>query len=188
MKDLETKSLWSHLLGKSMRGDLKDAQLKSIPSLLTDFETWARLHEDTTIMTMPPTDSRFTRGYYNNLEKYVVGMSNDAMAKAWAYPDLKSNPLLNDKFGEEPVVILFDAVSATPVIFDRTVEEQVLTFVRDGETYTDKESQSTWDLERGIATDGELKGKELVRRAAVPSFKVAWETFYPKSEYWSATE
>ena len=72
MKDLETKSLWSHLLGKCMEGELKGTQLMTLPALLTDWETWNRIHPETTVLLMRRTDNQFTRGMYRQLQNFVA--------------------------------------------------------------------------------------------------------------------
>lgn len=184
MMDLETKSLWSHLLGRSMRGTLQDTELEPVTSLLTDWETWQRTHAKTTVMTLPRATDKFTRGYYRDLNKFVVGMADANQAKAWGFHDLSNHPLINDNFAGQPIVIHFDEKSATPFVYERKVGDQHLTFVRKDKRNIDEQTKSTWDLESGVATDGKLKDKKLKPVVATSSFRKAWQNFHPQSEYW----
>ena len=47
MQDKETGSLWSHLLGRAMRGDLQGQRLDRLPGLMTDWKTWRELYPQT---------------------------------------------------------------------------------------------------------------------------------------------
>ena len=184
MRDLETKSLWSHLLGKCMDGDLQGARLETLPALLTDWQTWNRTHPETTVMLMRRSAHNFTRDMYRQLGDFVVGMSDGKNSKSWSFRDLNSHPLINDTFAEQPIVIAYQIQSATPFVFDRRVDQKTFTFiVKDGKIF-DQETGSSWDLEFGVATDGEMKGKKLKALVAISSFRRAWSDFHPGSERW----
>jgi hypothetical protein len=44
MLDIETRSLWSHILGEAMAGELKGQLLKPIPSDMVTWAAWKRDH------------------------------------------------------------------------------------------------------------------------------------------------
>jgi hypothetical protein len=184
MLDVETKSLWSHLLGKCMRGELLGTQLESLPALLTDWQTWKKTHPETTVMLMRRTADRFTRDMYQDLQKFVAGMSSGKASKAWSFKLLQANPLINDTFADQPIVLAFDRESATPFVFDRRVDDAALTFFQKDGKILDQETGSTWDLEFGVCTAGKLQGKKLMPQVAISSFGEAWGKFHPDSEYW----
>jgi hypothetical protein len=184
MMDSETESLWSHLLGRSMRGELVDTQLETLPALLTDWETWKRTHPETTVMLMRRTADGFTRDMYRDLRGFVAGMSDGENCKAWSFKDLESNPLINDTFGEQPIVVAFQKESATPFVFIRKLDGRSLSFAVKDAMIVDQQTESTWDMEFGVATGGELKGKKLQPVVAISSFSEAWKKFHPESEYW----
>lgn len=184
MKDLETESLWSHLLGKCMQGELSDRQLRSLPSLLTDWATWRELHPETTVLILDRTRRDFTRSLYRAVNDFVVGVSCDGISRAWKFADLEQHLLVNDAYRDTPVVVAFHRPSATPFLYERQTESMVLTFVRKGETVVDEQTQSTWNLQTGMATDGELKGTKLNPLIGITSFSSAWEAFHPNCEYW----
>ena len=185
MMDRETESLWSHLLGKSMRGKLKDTQLESLPALLTDWETWKRTRPETTVMLMRRTSKGFTREMYRELRGFVVGMSDGTHSKAWSFKDLEAHPIVNDTFGEQSIVVVFDRRSATPFVFDSHVDDRTLTFSQNEQgNIIDQQTGSAWDMEFGVAIAGKLKDKKLKPLVAISSFSKAWKDFHPESEYW----
>ena len=188
MMDQETKSLWSHLLGKSMKGELIDTQLEAVPSLLTDWETWKRTNPKTSVMLLSRTANQFNRKLYGELRYFVVGMKSGSRAKAWSINDLNRQPIVNDQFDGAPLVIWFNKKSVTPFFFSRQLDKQQLTFVRTDGVTKDEQTGSTWDLENGVATDGELKGESLQPLAGIMSFKKSWYAFFPNSETWKRTE
>ena len=184
MKDEQTESLWSHLLGKCMRGEMEGQQLTSIPSLLTDWETWSRLHPDSTVMMMRRTAEGFTRDMYSGLQRFVAGMATEDKSKAWSFEHLAEHPLINDEFDQRAIVVAFQRRSATPFVYERVVNDQQLTFVElEGKTI-DVETRSSWDMEFGLATEGKLKGTKLKPRVVISSFANAWKKFHPECEYW----
>jgi hypothetical protein len=117
-----------------------------------------------------------------------AGMSDGKNAKSWSFRDLEAHPLINDTFSAEPIVVAYQARSATPFVFDRRVNEKTLTFVAEGEKIVDQETGSTWDLEFGVATGGELTGQKLKALVAISSFKQAWANVHPNSERWKPEE
>ena len=185
MQDLETKSLWSHLLGKSMEGPLEGTQLQSIPASLTDWETWRHKHPETSVVLMSRTPVRFNRAMYKDLEDFVLGMSAATESKAWNYEDLNTYPVVNDVFADQPVLVFFDQPSSTPFVYSRWLSDKELTFVQTEGDVFDEGTRSKWDLERGISTEGPLKDNQLKPLVGIPSFKRAWEIFYPDSVYWN---
>ena len=184
MMDRETKSLWSHLLGKCMQGELKGAQLEMLPGSLTDWATWKSKHPESTVMILQRVTDQFTREMYRNLNQFVAGMAQGPASKAWSFHQLNQNRLLNDTFADKPIVILFEAKSATPFAYGRKVGELTLTFETKQGTTIDRETGSQWDLRSGVATAGKLKGEKLTPLVIISSFKKAWDSFHPKSDYW----
>ena len=194
MKDLETKSLWSHLWGKSMEGEMQDSQLKTIPSLLTTWDKWKALHPNSTSLILDRTSRKFTSHLYRDPADFLVGWTNMKQSRAWRFSDLAVQPLVNDAIADEKILVWYHKETGTPFLFDRQVDEQVLTFQpqepagsesnKQPHRATDVETGSTWDLQSGTALAGSLQGKRLKPLVGIPSFISAWEVFHPNSEYW----
>ena len=184
MQDEETKTLWSHILGRGMEGKHKGVRLEGIPSALTDWSSWKAEYPQTTVLAMSRTGREFVREFYKDPSRFVLGVSRAGQARAWPYTYLMKQPLVNDRFRDKPIIVYFDPKNGAGYIYDRVVDDKTLTFERRGDDVIDAETQSTWNLRRGEATDGELKGTKLKAHVAIPSFQKAWRAFYPKSEYW----
>lgn len=50
MQDLETNSLWSHVTGECMEGELAGTQLEMIPMVQTSWEKWSAEHPETRVL------------------------------------------------------------------------------------------------------------------------------------------
>lgn len=187
MIDSETDSLWSHLLGEAMRGELKGAQLELLPSLMTDWGTWRKLHPETTVVMLKPTADRFNRGFYkNSRHQFVLGYVEGEDAVAWSYEALKKQPTVNDKLGDVPLLVVFDSPSSTAFLFDRRLADRTLSFAMQDGRLLDNETKSSWNALTGQATAGPLEGQQLKPLAGVVSFRRAWKIFHPTTRLWEA--
>ncbi len=127
----------------------------------------------------------------------VVGVSLNESTKAYAFSELAKQEVVNDELATTPIVIFFKkGVSSaldtaiinqgrdvgSTVVFDRQVENQVLTFQATAEgTFNDTETGSTWNM-IGEAIAGPLVGKQLTQVVAFDHFWFAWQAFYPETE------
>ncbi len=184
MLDMETKSLWGQLLGRAMDGPLEGQSLESLPSLMTDWESWRRNHPKTTVLMMSRTHTQFTREVYRDLRKWVIGMVEEGQSRAWPLDGLRQQPLVNDRVGHQPIVLIFDPVNITSYAYSRELGGQTLDFQSDGDRVTDRQTGSTWDGPSGRAIDGRLKGKMLKPLVTILSFRRPWEGFHPDSTIW----
>lgn len=186
MIDLETRSLWSHLLGQAMRGPLKGKELEMLPSVMTDWATWHMQHPDTTVLNLRRTSNRYQRNFYRQPSQFVIGMAAGGSARAWPLDQLVNHPVVNDTFGVDPILIIFMRDSATALAFDRRVKGQTLTFRTAEGKLLDEQTGTQWDPASGQAVAGPLQGEYLARRIGVVSYRRAWRDFHPESSYWMA--
>jgi len=184
MRDLETGSLWSHILGRAMAGKLRGEELEAIPSTITDWSTWRQAHPETTVAMLSRTAREFSRQMYRRPARYVVGLSHGNTSRAWSYDQLILQPIVNDTFADKPVVVFFDDKSGAAMIFNRRVNGQTLSFALQGNKVVDEQTGSSWNWMRGEATGGEMKGEQLAPLPSVISFTKAWKVFHPGSSYW----
>ena len=183
MYDKETDTLWSHILGEAMSGELKGAQLKQIPSVMTTWGEWKTEHPDGSVAMLKPTSRRFDTKHFRSLDDFVLGIAEGGDAAAWSFDKLAKNPIRHDSWQKKPVVIFYDKQSYTPRMYQRTVDGKQLSFRIEGGRLQDVETRSTWSLMTGRATAGPLKGKHLVAMPAIVSFKRAWQAFHADSTY-----
>ena len=186
MLDAETKSLWSHILGEAMQGPLKGESLATIPSVMTDWKTWRTKHPNTTVVTLSRTSREYRREFYRNPSKFLIGIAEGGESRAWSFDQLQRQPVVNDRFRDQPLLIVFEKRSSTALLFDRRVDGQELRFTLRKNKLTDVETESYWDWATGRATKGPLQGKQLKPLPGTVSFRRVWTTFHPKTKLWKA--
>ncbi|MDX1413164.1 MAG: DUF3179 domain-containing (seleno)protein [Candidatus Promineifilaceae bacterium] len=127
----------------------------------------------------------------------VVAVSLDDQGIDIAYPlsVLSELGAINDRQGDQDIVVLFqsgtnsalgsqviifaDDVGATGV-FDPNFDGQKLTFTNDGETITDNETGSRWNI-LGQSVEGPLAGSSLRPLVHGDHFWFAWAAFKPET-------
>jgi hypothetical protein len=119
----------------------------------------------------------------------------DLNGEAVAYPNdtLKEAGVVNDTVGGTDVAVFWHSGLASALddsslaggqdvgasgVFERALNGQTLTFVTDGDTVTDEQTGSTWNI-LGQATEGELAGEELTPVVKVDHFWFSWAAFRP---------
>jgi hypothetical protein len=92
--------------------------------------------------------------------------------------------LINDWLGEFPILVWAEGDNFHAYL--RKAGDRVLTFrddVKDG--LIDEETGSSWDITRGMAIAGPLKGEVLQPVPGSSAFDWAWRDFYPESEFYT---
>ncbi len=185
MIDRETKSLWSHLLGKAMDGTLKGTTLETLPGVITTWKAWKEAQPKTSVLVMSRTAREFVKEFHEQPGRFVLGLRLLHRAKAYPFEALIAQPVINDTFGEDAVLLVYDPDGTGGRAFDRRVkvknEDRTLQFERGKGKLTDRETRSVWS-EEGRCVEGVLKGIELRELPAIPSFAKAWKQFYPETE------
>lgn len=178
MRDIQTGSLWSHILGECMGGPLKGTQLQSIPSVITTWGDWKKEHPATTILNLDLSANRFNVQSWKKSERFVLGIQIEEKTKAWPYRYLQDNPVVVEALGNKKLLIVLKTESATAFAFeagDAIKSGKIVDGILIGDDNT------KWDLWKAIAIDGPQKGKTLTRIYALPSFRNAWLKFHPNS-------
>ena len=204
MFDRQTDTLWSQFLSLGVDGPLAGTKLELLSALQTEWETWHELHPDTLVLDVgrPPGTDRY-ESYYRrgsagilgerhqdsrlDRKELVLALELDGRARAYPFSALRRERVVNDSFGDLPVLIFFDAASNTAVAFERRVEGRTLTFQLQGDgkgqpILTDVETGTRWQALTGRAIAGQLEGATLQRLPASYSFWFAWTDFHPDTE------
>jgi hypothetical protein len=126
----------------------------------------------------------------------IVAMENGTDAVAWSLDvisDDSGSSVTTGEFDGEPIVIFWKTGEASALdtsdisngkdvgtvgVFSPVVDAQELTFVADGDSYTDDQTSSTWNV-FGEATDGPLAGTTLEPVTFVRTFWFSWAAFRP---------
>ncbi len=209
MYDHQTDSLWSHLVGAAVAGPMKGAKLTPIQSMFTKWEVWRNFHPtskvlsigrsalfgslrdpyesyyrspDTGIIAIRVTDKRIYP------KEYVLGIVLNDRARAYPFSTLNRQPIVNDTFEGIPLLVVFEAETATGVIFERKIENKIASFKRTqladkkGPSLVDDITGSVWEGLTGRAIQGPSRGKKLKPLPTTPSFWFGWVDHYPKTE------
>ena len=185
MKDEETGSEWSHLLGASMAGPMKDQPLKIIPSVMTNWGAWLKRYPDTTATMIEPTATSFdTQMLKANPDWFGLGLVHSGQQRLWRYDGLAKQPLINEEFAELSLVVFFDVESQTPAAWNRKLNDDTLQFTKTAQGVQDTNTKSTWDLLTGEAIDGPLKGSQLDAVPAIVTFSRPWRRFHKNTTLW----
>jgi hypothetical protein len=194
MKDSETGTEWVQLTGEAIAGPLKGRSLQELPAVWTDWRTWRERHPNTTALKLPRVvenyqhHSRYSdfapeRAFFSTLQ---WGLAHGAKARSWPYAQLARQPVVNDAFLGQTILVLFDQKSSSPTAFERRLDDMELTFRSGADGLTDDKTFSVWDPITGRALRGPLQGRQLKPVAGTVSLGWAWRNFHPDSEIWIA--
>lgn len=202
MYDRQTGSFWSQLLGESVEGEMIGAKLEFLPSWMTTWEEWKEMHPETVALDKGRrVGKRDTYDSYyvspsagvigETLEddrlytkEFVIGLETAETTVAYPFSVLNEQTVVNDTAGSDDVLVVFNPESANGVVFNRQLDDQVLTFqaTSDPTRITDDETGSTWDAFSGEALDGPLAGQMLNRLKSTTVFWFGWKDFHPDTE------
>lgn len=199
MYDRLTGSYWSQALGLAIKGELTGKELDKIPFDVMLWNDWKSLYPETVVLT---TDTGHLRPYgsdpYSDYFKdprvlfpvdnkddrippkeVMLGFENEGIYKAYRLSDVESNKIVNDKIGDQNLVIV-STIPNMARIFDSNIDDKILEFtIKDGKII-DIQTESVWDME-GRSTSGELKDKQLKRLTYDPGFWFEWVAFHPET-------
>ena len=180
--DHETRSVWSQPWGLAIDGPRAGTRLDLIPANIVPWQVWQSEHPETVVLKLNdhgfgPLREAFRSGY-------VIGITLADEAKAYPFTNASAAGVINDRIGDFPVMVAVDGRSKAVHTYLRQVGDQVLEFRLEDGGLIDQQSDSTWDLARGIAVDGPLQGAVLQRVPYITAFDWAWEDFYPDTEFY----
>ncbi len=183
MSDVETKTEWSHLLGKGMAGKLKGRKLKPIITDMVTWSVWKKQHPDTTVLDMSRTSPEYTSLFYRDPDRFVFGFEANGQAYALPMANMMATPVHQFSIGKIPLLATFDEEGVVTHLFEPRADDRVLNFERvDDQIMTDRQTASRWQILNGNCIEGELQGKVLKQRVGIMSFRKAWQNFHPDSQ------
>lgn len=205
MYDHQTGTLWSQILGQSLRGAYRDQFLRHVPSRLVSWGDWKSLHPDTTVLSAQQLGQRAEdvvdpyTGYYTSgaaglaeretderlpAKQLVVGLSLGNEAVAYPLDQLRGAGPVHDVVDGEPILLAYLESLDSVSVFHRQLDDRTLSFHDHGLSLPfveDVQTQSQWDLISGEAVEGPLVGERLTRHPAQLVFWFAWSGFHPET-------
>jgi len=142
MFDRQTDSLWNQFTGAPVVGALVDSgiTLKTRPVVITNWQDWRTANPTTKVLSL---NTGYRRDYgsgvvYNSYfnsdnlmfpalvdqsrlaqKEYVFGIRQPLSAKAWPLKSFVDTPVINDRIGATPVVLVGQAGTRTVRAFAR---------------------------------------------------------------------
>ena len=159
--DHETESIWSQPWGMSIAGELEGTSLKLLPAAIVPWNVWLDEHPETSVLQSPgnryaPRQQKFT-------SDFVIGIALGEYAKAYSFNRTSGEGAVNDHIGPYLVVVVADAKTKNVHSFIRRAADQEMEFTLSDGTLVDVQTGSKWDLAKGIAIEGPLRGEVLQR-------------------------
>ena len=208
MYDHQTRTLWSQFLGEGVKGPLAGTKLEIKPVTQTTWSLWRGLHPDTLVLDKKGGYRRDSySGYYLagtagvlgeshadarlNRKELVVGVKVDGSTKAYPLRVLRDRPIVNDSLRRRGILVFFEEITETALIYGRMVDGTALTFGIEGDALgaqtvlVDRETGTRWNAFTGRAIEGSLKGNTLPRLPSHLSFWFAWKDWNPNTEVYS---
>lgn len=194
--DHKTKSIWSQPWGAAIEGEMLGTQLTLVPFDLVPWKTWSDRHPNTKVIV----DERANLTYAPQLahDTFVIGVSIGEAATAYYFRSVANKGVVNDSVGDVPVAVFADGEDrGIEVFIRRALGEKArkaeapdeLTFEITGDgAVIDIETGTEWDIERGVGTNGPLRGAILQRAPYISSLDWAWEDFFPNTDFWGSAE
>ena len=210
MYDHQTQTLWSHITGEAVQGELKGKRLTMLAGTpRITWKDWKRNHPLTEVLSVSNdfrrpekqiqdvrTDNyaryhassdagisgtQYTDGRLMNKE-LVVGVRINANYRAYPFNAFKKQSIINDEVGDVSVLAFHDLESNATAVFLRTVAGQTLRFKpAQGYSVKDTTTGTTWNLITGMGTAGKLKGRTLERLPAMNIYWFAWARYHPET-------
>jgi len=181
MQDIETETLWSHLLGRGMRGELEGAELEPIPSVMMTWGKWRERHPRSTVLAMSRTVKHYRERAWKRPDAYVYGIPLGASrpAPAVTLARLRRDRVVTVEVAGPDLVVTHVEGGAVRA-FRASVNGRELGFVaRPADQMTDLETGTQWDPATGEALEGPLQGEQLERVSGTMSYLKAWKMFHP---------
>ena len=184
--DHATGSIWTQPWGRALTGDFKGTQLKLLPFSLVPWATWQAEHPET-LALIANGGVGFTPGQSPE-NNFVAGVALGEVARAYYFPVLADEGLIQDELNGVPLLLFTDADMRSIHIFVRQLGDGTrLTFSMVGDQLVDDQTGSIWNATRGVATDGVLKGAGLREIPYISSYDWAWRDFYPHTDFYGQT-
>jgi hypothetical protein len=128
----------------------------------------------------------------------VVAIQLDGIDVAYPFTALSEIQVVNDEVAGSPLVVFWKDGTRTTFgnsdrdvgstgVFNRQLDDQVLTFQAEDDGFRDDQTGSLWNI-FGEAVDGPLTGQRLESIVAGEHFWFAWAVFRPDTIVWSPVE
>jgi hypothetical protein len=205
MFDRETDTLWSHVDGRAIKGELRGDALEIVPSIHATWKEWKTLYPQSLVLRKRGETGSAYESYNRDPQRFgvlgrrlldqrlpgkerIIGVRSADAATAFVEKDVREAKLVHAQVGSLPLVLIASGPDMPVLAFDRRAAGRVLLFRLsddDPMLIVDTETSSAWSLARGEAVSGPLKGTKLARAPAHPAFWFGWQAYFPSTAVWT---
>jgi len=120
-------------------------------------------------------------------DQRILGIAGDGEARAYPIHILNWHEVVNDRLGDDPILVSWCPLCRTGIVYRRPVEDAPLEFAVSGLLYQDnllmydRQTDSLWSQLQGEAISGAMKGRALEPMMAAHSTWGQWRERYPQS-------
>ena len=199
MYDHQTDSLWVSSTGEAFFGPLEGKRLKFLPSTVTTWEAWKKNYPHTLVLA-GRRSGPMMGGYLGMETTRNLGLNVVVRFKGKLYPLplLAKQPVVNDRFNGQPLLVYYSKTQRTAIAWNREVAGRTLTFSRnkapppDGDSggarlLRDDQTGSLWNWLTGEAVKGPLRGQRLKAVAHHPILTERFRAFYKNGPIFSGS-
>jgi Protein of unknown function (DUF3179) len=194
MYDQQTHSLWNQFTGRPVVGALTGSgiELEVLPVTIASWRDWLAAHPKTTVLSLETGyDRDYTPGkpygaYFASPElmfpalvpdrrlapkAYVFALRADGQDKAWPLDAFAGGAVINDRVGEQAVVLIGDAATRTV----RAYRAAGQSFEPTADRATLRAGEETWRVEETALVGPD--GQRLERLPGHIAYWFAWQGF-----------
>jgi hypothetical protein len=202
MYDRETNSLWHHMSGEPVVGPLAGSGLRLavLPVVITTWKEWRAAHPDTVVLDLhtghrrdyapgrpygtyfKSPDTMFPASPRSSLlqtKEYVLAVRIGAERKAFPLEGFRREPVVNDRVGQTPVVVIGRPETRSGRAYERG--SVVFRAGRDPGELRETGTGASWRVEEERLVDP-ATGRRLPRVGAHVVYWFGWYAFYPESD------
>ena len=198
MYDHQTESLWGHVIGKAIHGELEGSLLETYPAVQTTWKAWKKSHPDTKVLKKPLVWEATYRRY--NADPGRMGIHGRQIKKSQLPPKSKVIGFeIDGRMYAFPLSALTPGQTAVPIVDDvtlvmyvdetgqgvsmwRVMEAGALSRFNispDDPTHLVDSAGTAYSLLTGGDT---IAGGALIRMQVVVAFWFGWHNFHPETE------
>jgi hypothetical protein len=118
----------------------------------------------------------------------VLGVSRNGVTKAYPIRIMDRHEIVNDRFGDEPIVVTYCPLCFSGMAFKATIGGEVLSFGVSGLLYNsdvllyDYQTDTLWSQIMSKAISGPLKGTDIEAVAVAHTTWRDWEARFPETQ------
>lgn len=199
MMDKESKSLWSHVLGKAVKGPMEGSTLEMLPSTQTTWAAWYKAHPKTKLLAKSEAvASSHYQGYFDDPEKMgifrarrivkqmpgkalVWGVAHGLHAAALTDGAVGATKAKAFSLGEVQAVALLGADDGVRAFVTRAGGHTLNLGYDEKGVLRDEKTSTEWNPTTGIALEGKLAGTQFEEIPVTRVYWFAWSSFFPNT-------